>query len=123
MEKVKYDYDSTTPIIITPATDYSVYSVEINGEKVEFKPDTNGIVTIPVFTKVQQDEHIKVVFEKNLSSVLVHHYIKDRDGNYTTNKVAEDEYITGKIGSAYETAPKIDIERYELEKIYNFSKY
>ena len=116
VEKVKYDYDSTTPIVITPATDYSVYSVEINGEKIEFKPDANGVVTIPVFTKVQQDEHIKVVFEKNLSSIVVHHYIKDRAGNYTTTKVAEDEYTTGKIGSAYETAPKIGIERYELEK-------
>ena len=116
VEKVKYDYDSTTPIVITPLADYSVYSVEINGEKVEFKPDANGVVTIPVFGKVQEDKHIKVLFEKNVSSVVVHHYIKDRDGNYTTNKVADDEYITGKIGSAYETAPKIGIERYELEK-------
>ena len=116
VEKVKYDYDSTTPIVITPVADYSVYSVEINGEKVEFKPDANGVVTIPVFSKVQEDKHIKVLFEKNVSSVVVHHYIKDRDGNYTTNKVADDEYITGKIGSNYETAPKIDINRYELEK-------
>ena len=116
VEKVKYDYDSITPILITPEAGYSVYSVEINGEKVEFRPDTNGVVTLPVFSKVQEDKHIKVLFEKNVSSVVVHHYIKDRDGNYTTDKVADDEYIIGKIGSKYETAPKIDIERYGLEK-------
>ena len=116
VEKVKYDYDSITPILITPEAGYSVYSVEINGEKVEFRPDTNGIVTLPVFSKVQEDKHIKVLFEKNLSSVVVHHYIKDRNGNYTTDKAADDEYIIGKIGSKYETAPKIDIERYGLEK-------
>ena len=116
VEKVKYDYDSITPILITPEAGYSVYSVEINGEKVEFRPDTNGVVTLPVFSKVQEDKHIKVLFEKNVSSVVVHHYIKDRDGNYTTDKAADDEYIIGKIGSKYETAPKIDIERYGLEK-------
>ena len=116
VEKVKYDYDSITPILITPEAGYSVYSVEINGEKVEFRPDTNGVVTLPVFSKVQEDKHIKVLFEKNVSSVVVHHYIKDRDGNYTTDKVADDECIIGKIGSKYETAPKIDIERYGLEK-------
>ena len=116
VEKVKYDYDSITPILITPEAGYSVYSVEINGEKVEFRPDTNGIVTLPVFSKVQEDKHIKVLFEKNLSSVVVHHYIEDRNGNYTTDKAADDEYIIGKIGSKYETAPKIDIERYGLEK-------
>ena len=116
VEKVKYDYDSITPILITPEAGYSVYSVEINGEKVEFKSDTNGVVTLPVFSKVQEDKHIKVLFEKNVSSVVVHHYIKDRDGNYTTDKAADDEYIIGKIGSKYETAPKIDIERYGLEK-------
>ncbi len=116
VEKVKYDYDSITPILITPEAGYSVYSVEINGEKVEFRPDTNGVVTLPVFSKVQEDKHIKVSFEKNVSSVVVHHYIKDRDGNYTTDKAADDEYIIGKIGSKYETAPKIDIERYGLEK-------
>ena len=116
VEKVKYDYDSITPILITPEAGYSVYSVEINGEKVEFRSDTNGVVTLPVFSKVQEDKHIKVLFEKNVSSVVVHHYIKDRDGNYTTDKAADDEYIIGKIGSKYETAPKIDIERYGLEK-------
>ena len=116
VEKVKYDYDSITPILITPEAGYSVYSVEINGEKVEFRSDTNGVVTLPVFSKVQEDKHIKVLFEKNVSSVVVHHYIKDRDGNYTTDKAADDEYIIGKIGSKYETAPKINIERYGLEK-------
>ena len=116
VENVKYGYTSTKQIVITPDEDYSIYSIEINEEKYEFRPDSNGVVTIPVFENVQNDYHIKVIFEKNLSSVTVHHYIKDKDGNYTTEQVAEDEYITGKIGSNYETEPKVDIDRYELEK-------
>ena len=116
VEKVKYGYNSTTPIVITPNTNYSVYDVEINGEKVDFKPDENGIVTIPVLENVKKDYHIKVTFERNLSNVTVHHYIKDRDGNYTTTQLADDEYITGKVGDAYETAPKINIDGYEIEK-------
>ena len=116
VENVKYGYDGTKQIEIAPDESYSVYSITINGEDYEFTPDENGNVTIPVFENVTQNYHIIVVFEKNLSNVLVHHYLKDRDGNYTTTKLAEDDYLTGKIDSEYITSPKVDIEGYELEK-------
>ena len=37
--------------------------------------------------------------------VIVHHYFKDGDGNYTNNKVAEDEVLEGNPGERYSTNP------------------
>ena len=116
VENVEYGHDSTIPIVITPETNYEISYISINGEKIDFKPDSNGVVTLPIFTKVRKDKYIEVSFEKKKSSVIVHHYIKDKDGNYTTTQVAEDEHLTGKIGSSYQTSPKENIEKYELEK-------
>ncbi len=117
VEEVKYGYDSEQEIVITPKENYSVYSITIDGEEYSFTPGDSGIVKIPIFNNVQQDHHIIVVFEKNLSSVLVHHYLKDRDKHYTDTPLAEDDYYTGKIGSKYVTSPKDDIKGYELEKL------
>ena len=50
------------------------------------------------------------------AKVIVHHYLKDRDGTYTKTKVAEDELLKGKIDEGYTTSPKLDLEEYELEK-------
>ncbi len=116
VEDVKYGYTSQKQIVMDPDDDYSVYSVKVDGEEVPFSPDEDGVVTLPVFENVTQDHHIVVVFEKNLSSVLVHHYLKDREGNYTKESLAPDEYLTGKVDSDYETHPKIDISGYSLEK-------
>lgn len=117
-EEVKYEYDGTTPISIIPSPGYSIYSIEIDGEKItNLIPNATGSIEIPIFKKVTEDHHIKVIFEKGISSVTVHHCLKDRDGNYiNTVKLADDEYYTGKIGETYTTSPKIDIEGYELEK-------
>lgn len=116
VEEVKHGYDSTREIVITPDTNYSIYSIIVNGEEYEFIPGNNGIVTIPIFENVTQDYHVRVIFEKNMSSVLVHHYLKDRNGDYTTTSLADDEYISGKVGASYATSPKLDIVGYELEK-------
>ena len=48
--------------------------------------------------------------------MIVHHYLKDNEGNYTTTKVAEDELVEGRTGEKYITNPKLDLEKYELEK-------
>ncbi len=50
------------------------------------------------------------------AKVIVHHYIKD-----TTEKVAEDELLEGKIDEKYTTAPKLDLSKYELIKDENGS--
>ena len=120
VEEVRYGSRPQTQIVITPDTDYSISSIEINGEPyTAFTPDSNGKVTFLTHLNygiIKKDYHIKVVFEKNFSKVTVHHYIKDKNGNYTTDQVADDEYISGKVGSNYETSPKTDIDSYDLEK-------
>lgn len=127
VEEVKYGYSNTLPIVITPDENYSVYKVTVNDEEVLFVPDENGVVTLPLFECVTHDYHIKVIFEKNISSVLVHHYLKDREGNLTTMKLAEDESYTGKVGSNYSTLPKMDIEvngiAYNIAKVVDLEGY
>ena len=58
---------------------------------------------------------IKITNEK-LKRIIVHHYLKDEDGNYTTQSIAEDEIVQGKKEEKYTTSPKLDLENYELEK-------
>ena len=55
-----------------------------------------------------EETSINIVNKEN-SKVLVHHY---KDG--TTEKLAEDELLTGAMGDNYTTAPKTDIEGYEV---------
>ena len=55
------------------------------------------------------DKHVVVKFSNSVSTVIVHHY---KDG--TTEKLAEDELLTGEIGTNYTTAPKTDITDYEV---------
>ena len=45
------------------------------------------------------------------AKVTVHHYIKD-----TTIPLAEDEMLEGRPNEEYKTLPKVDLEKYELEK-------
>ena len=66
------------------------------------------------FTVGGESNSLDIVNEES-SKVIVHHY---KDG--TTEKLAEDETLTGEIGANYTTAPK-DIDGYEVvtEKIPN----
>ena len=50
------------------------------------------------------------------SKIIVHHYLKTKEGEYTTTKVAEEDYLEGKQGETYTTTPKLDLEEYSLEK-------
>ena len=76
---------------------------ELNSEPivVEFRADGNHEFTIE---------------NKQAAKVIVHHYLKDNNGSYTTTKVAEDELVEGKNGEKYTTNPKLDLSEYELEK-------
>ena len=49
-------------------------------------------------------------------NVVVHHYLKDRDGNKTTIELAKEDKIEGKTGEKYTTIPRLDLAKYELEK-------
>ena len=60
--------------------------------------------------------HEFTIENSQLQRVIVHHYLKNDEGEYTHTKVAEDEVLMGKVGEEYETAPHLDLDRYELEK-------
>ena len=69
--------------------------------EIEFRADGNHEVTISNMEKAK---------------VLVHHYLKTVEGEYTTTKVAEDELLEGKIDETYATSPHLDLEKYQLEE-------
>ncbi len=61
------------------------------------------------------DDVLDIVLQK-LNKVTVHHYLKNRSGVYTTEKIAEDDVYLGKSGENYKVEPKLDLENYELVK-------
>ena len=62
------------------------------------------------------ENHEITIENQEKAKVIVHHYLKDNEGQYTTTKVAEDELLEGKIGTEYTTTPHLDLQKYELEK-------
>ena len=107
-EIVKYGEDSTKDIVVTPEEGYKILKITVNGEEINFVPEEDGSVTLDKFTNMTSDKHVVVQFSNTVSTVIVHHY---KDG--TTEKLAEDETLTGEIGTNYTTAPK-DIADYEV---------
>ena len=108
-ETVEDGGDSTKDIVITPEPGYKVLEITVNGEKIEFIPEEDGSVILNKFVNMTSDKHVVVKFSNSVSTVIVHHY---KDG--TTEKLAEDELLTGEIGTNYTTAPKTDITDYEV---------
>ena len=107
-EIVKHGEDSTKEIVITPDAGYKVLKITVNGEEINFVPEEYGSVILDKFTNMTSDKHVVVQFSNTVSTVIIHHY---KDG--TTEKLAEDETLTGEIGTNYTTAPK-DIADYEV---------
>ena len=80
-------------------------------------PEGYELNSEPVVVEFRADGNHEFTIENNkLAKVIVHHYLKDNEGNYTTTKVAEDELVEGKNGEKYTTSPKLDLSEYELEK-------
>lgn len=107
-EIVEDGADSTKDIVITPEEGYKILKITVNGEEIDFVPEEDGSVILNKFTNMTSDKHIVVQFSNTVSTVIVHHY---KDG--TTESLAEDETLTGEIGTNYTTAPK-DIADYEV---------
>lgn len=124
---------------------FTINSIQVKvddseGYQQEIKTDKNGqaITQLPFgkykITEIQAPEGYQALeapIEINFTSggqntftieneqsakVIVHHYIKD-----TTEKVAEDELLEGKIDEKYTTEPKLDLPKYELIKDENGS--
>ena len=77
---------------------------ELNEEPIEIEFRADG------------DNHEITIENQESAKVIVHHYLKNNDGEYTTEKVAEDELLEGKIGEEYTTLPHLDLEKYLLEE-------
>ena len=56
-------------------------------------------------------QHVFTIENEQKAKLIVHHYIKG-----TETKLADDEVYYGDIDENYTTAPKLDIEKYSLEK-------
>ena len=123
-EVVKYGENSTQEIQIIPDSGYKIVEITVNGEEYTFEANTDGSYTMPLYTNMTEDKHIVVTFgseDEESAKVIVHHYLKNNDGKYTTEKVAEDDVLEGKIGETYTSTPHLDLENYELEKDENGS--
>ena len=77
-----------------------------------------GYKTLSPFTYRMEGTEVKEITIDNIAykQVIVHHYYKDNDGNYTTTKVAEDDLLYGEEGERYSTSPILDMVEYDLEK-------
>ena len=64
----------------------------------------------------ENETHEFTIQNNKKAKVIVHHYLKNEDGTYTEIKVAEDELLEEKPGESYTTNPKLDLEKYELER-------
>ena len=110
-EIVNYGEDSTKDIIVTPEEGYKILKITVNGEEINFVPEEDGSVILDKFTNMTSDKHVVVQFSNTVSTVIVHHY---KDGTTEPyESLADDETLTGEIGTNYTTAPK-DIEGYEV---------
>ena len=90
LEKIN-NTQTTTPKYITPSVGIPTYT---NGSNIEIKNQKG-------------------------TDVIVHHYYKNPDGTYTTNKVATDDIYVGKVGDKYTTNPHINLPDITLEKDLN----
>lgn len=64
----------------------------------------------------ENGNHTFIIEDYQKPKVIVHHILKDREGNDTGTKVAEDEVYHGEKGESYTTAPQVGLTEYELEK-------
>ncbi len=71
VEKVKIGNDSVIPIEIKPDEGYSIFKITINGEEIQFVPDENGNVELPIFENVLEDKHIVVTFVKSNHLLII----------------------------------------------------
>ena len=108
-ETIVHGENATKPITVTPNEGYEILAIKVNGEKIPFTTDDNGIATIEPMQNITQNTNIVAEFSNNTSKIIVHHYLLG-----TNTKVAEDDVYVGIVGEEYTTSPKADLSGYEL---------
>ena len=71
----------------------------------------NETPTIVEFRSTDEAVHEFTIEDEAKAKLIVHHYIKG-----TTTKLADDENDEAHAGDSYTTNPKLDLDKYELEK-------
>ena len=117
LEQVEYGKDSTKEIKAVPDTGYKVENITVNGEKIPFKLNDDGSVTLDKFTQVTENKNIEVKFSNTIGQVKVNHYAKDLRPEASEDLINVGyEIITGEIGETYKTEPLTNLNYYELLK-------
>ena len=125
-EIVEYGEDSIKEILITPEENYKISTITINGQEIEFITNDDGTYVVSQFKNMTENKEIIVTFEKMPTSVVIHHYIYNKEtGEYTNEKVpeqdgslAQDDVISGVIGDMYASREKQNLQaNYELYSI------
>lgn len=104
---------------ITAPTGYAKLSKPVT---IDFQADTKQILTNENAVEITVENGEFIVKNKELLKVTVHHYLKNKNGEETTIKVAPDEILEqtikedGKVVENYISKPHLDLEKYELEK-------
>ena len=92
------------------------YEALENPITVEFRQEGSSITENNNTVEIAVGENGEFIIKNNKTAkVLVHHYLKTKEG-YTTEKVADDDLLEGKVGEEYIAEPHLDIEKYELER-------
>ena len=71
----------------------------------------NETPTIVEFRSTDGAVHEFTIEDEAKAKLTVHHYIKG-----TTTQLADDENLEAHVGDSYTTNPKLDLDKYELEK-------
>ncbi len=80
-------------------------------------PEGYTLDSTPRIVKITEKEDNNITIEnKKKQPLVVHHYLKDAEGNETTTKVADDETAMYDLGAKYTTSPKTDLPNLELER-------
>ncbi|MBR2787388.1 MAG: hypothetical protein IKD76_07950, partial [Clostridia bacterium] len=94
VETVAYGGTSTRAIEITPADEYDIVEIKINGEKYDYNKTRSNSVVIPVgyFNNVTQDYHVEATFEK-ISNILKINKVDSQTGEPVKDAVFDIQEI------------------------------
>ncbi|MBO5476659.1 MAG: MucBP domain-containing protein, partial [Clostridia bacterium] len=109
-EKVVHGENSLKNITITPEYGYKITSITVNGQAIEFTPDSEDNHTLDKFVNMTEDKYIVVKFEKKDTSIIVKHQTEDG------TDLVDPETVNGKVGETYTTTEK-DFEDYEIKTV------